>query len=401
MLLRLGSFLLVFSISLSLHAGDFEAKKFSNWHQWRGPLGTGCARGANPPVKWDEETNICWKVALPGRGSSTPIVWGDRIFLTYAIESVPEEGSVETPVDRPVDRPVKPVDLSPPEKESEKLQPNSQFSSLQVPTHSPSFRGNSHKFLMTTGAPKNKFKFVVLCLNRKTGEVEWEKTAITQVPHEGHHPHHGYASASPVTDGKQLYVSFGSRGIFCFDLDGNEKWSVDLGDMQTRMGFGEAASVAVDGDSLVVTWDHEGDSSLACLDTKSGHLNWRVDRDERTTWATPLIVHHQGTRHVVVNGSNRARSYDLKTGRVIWSCGGQTSNPIASPVSQEGVVFCMTGYKGYSVYALSLDGKNDLQGTPFVKWKSHESGPYVASPLLKSGFISFSHRCSRIDLRFL
>src|SRR5262249_7473064 len=146
-----------------------------NWPQWRGPLANGLAPKGDPPVKWDARTNIKWKTEIPGQGTSTPIVWGDRIFLLTAIDT----GRVAADADLP------------------RTDPAQQ---------------------KRTTAPNTYHKFVVLCIDRKNGKVLWERTATEQVPHEGHHPTHSYAAYSPTTDGKFLYVSFGSRGIYCYDL---------------------------------------------------------------------------------------------------------------------------------------------------------------------------------------
>ena len=237
--------------------------------------------------------------------------------------------------------------------------------------------------------PENLFQFLVLCLDRESGEIVWEKVATEQQPHEGHHGHHGFASASATTNGELLFASFGSRGLFCFDLDGNLKWERDLGDMRTRNGFGEGTSPAVHGNSLVVNWDHEEASFIACLDAATGQDKWRVDRDEPTTWNTPLIIEHNGVTQVVVNGTNRARSYDLADGRLIWECGGQFTNPIPSPVAADGVVYCMTGHQGYALYAIPLDAAGDITGTDKIRWHRGTSTPYVASPLLYDGLLYF------------
>src|SRR5690606_9062837 len=173
-------------------------------------------------------------------------------------------------------------------------------------------------------------------------------------------------------------------------LEGKLLWKADLGDMQTRNGFGEGASPALHGDTLVVPWDHEGESLIFALDAKTGDVRWKKPRDERTTWATPLIVEHGGKLQVVTNGSTRVRSYDLATGDVIWECGGQASNPIPSPVVLDQTVFCMTGYQGYAVYAIPLDAKGDITGSDKVKWSRRDSGPYVSSPVLYDGRLWFT-----------
>jgi outer membrane protein assembly factor BamB len=237
--------------------------------------------------------------------------------------------------------------------------------------------------------PENLFQFIVLCLDRESGKVLWQQVATEQQPHEGHHGHHGFASASVTTNGEMLFASFGSRGIFCYDLDGKLQWQRDLGDMRTRNGFGEGTSPVVRGDSLIINWDHEEESFITCLDAATGKDIWRVDRDEPTTWNTPLIIDHNGVTQVVVNGTVRTRSYDLADGRLIWECGGQATNPIPSPVSTDGIVYCMTGYRGYTLNAIPLDATGDVTDSDKIRWHRGSSTPYVASPLLYNGLLYF------------
>lgn len=351
-------------VAAAAQADDFESLRLENWPQWRGPNADGVSPSGTPPTSWDESTNIKWKVEIPGSGTSTPIVWKDRIYLTTAIKT---------------DKKGKPVDTS---------------SSPQRPGRPPRRGGGGQGdprsgsgFGATLTPPENLYQFLVLCLDRKSGKVIWQKVATEQQPHEGYHGHHGYASASPTTNGELLFASFGSRGIFCFDLEGNLQWQRDLGDMRTRFGFGEGTSPVVHGNSLVINWDHEGESFITCLDARSGKEKWRVDRDEPTTWNTPLIVEHKGVTQVIVNGTNRARSYDLADGRLIWECGGQFTNPIASPVASGGVVYCMTGYRGYALYAIPLDSQGDITDSDKILWHHDGGTPYVASPLLYDGLL--------------
>src|SRR5262245_11269047 len=134
------------------------------------------------------------------------------------------------------------------------------------------------------------------------------------VPHEGHHQTHSYAAGSPTTDGQRLYVSFGSFGIFCYDLEGKLLWQRDLGRMQTRLGWGEAVTPVVHGDSLFLNWDGEVNSFLYCLDAKTGKTKWQTPREEKTSWNTPLVVEHKGQTQVILNATERVRGYDAETG---------------------------------------------------------------------------------------
>jgi outer membrane protein assembly factor BamB len=202
------------------------------------------------------------------------------------------------------------------------------------------------------------------------------------VPHEGHHPDNDFASATPVTDGKHLWASFGSRGVYCYDLAGNLKWQKDFGDLTIKLSFGEGSSPALHGDTLVTNWDHENQSFIVAQDAATGDVRWRKDRDEKSAWATPLIVESGGRTQVVTSASNMVRSYDLTTGELLWECGGQVSNVTPAPVSDGKLVYCMSGYRGSALYALPLDQSGDLTDSEKIAWKADRGTPYVPSPLL-------------------
>jgi outer membrane protein assembly factor BamB len=229
---------------------------------------------------------------------------------------------------------------------------------------------------------------VVLCLDRETGKEIWRKVMIEAVPHESGHGTNTFASASIVVDGQRIYANFGSRGFFCLDMQGEVLWEKDLGLMRTRNSFGEGSSPSVYGDTVVVPWDHEGESAMVALDAKTGEEKWRVDRDERTTWSTPLITPFGDKVQVVANGS-KVRSYDLANGNLIWECGGQVGNPIPSPVRHENHVVCMTGYQGYAIVSMSLDSQGDITDSAKVAWTGDGAAPYVPSPALYGGLLYF------------
>ena len=318
-----------------------------NWHQWRGPNADGVAPYGDPPTKWDEKTNVKWKVKIPGHGSSTPIIWQDKIFLLTAIKT----------------------DKVDPKKTDPAKQPRRPF-------------GITY--------PNAYYQFIVMCLDRKTGKTLWKKVAREAVPPEGRHKDNNYASASPTTDGKYLYASFGSNGIYCYDLDGNKQWERDLGDMKTRLSFGGGSSPVVHGDSLIIQWDHDGPSFIEVLNTKTGKTRWKKSRKEPSGWATPVVVEYAGKTQVITNASNKVRSYDLSNGDVLWSCGGQVANVTPSPIVKDGVAYCMSGYRGAAGYALPLDAKGDITDSAGIKWKIGADTPYIASPVLYDGLIYYT-----------
>jgi len=226
------------------NVSDFE----KNWHQWRGPYMTGVSPDGDPPIEWSETKNVKWKIAIPGKGHSTPIIWGDKIFLLSAVET-DKEGKVET-------------------KEPEAK------------------RGRG----MPTTRSTKIHKFIVLAVSRDDGKILWEKTVKEEVPQEGTHEFGSWASHSPVTDGEHIYAYFGSRGLYCLDMEGNIMWERDFGQLSKHMNFGEGSSPAIYGDKIIVTWDHSGPSFIVALDKKMGKDIWKVDRDEETSWATPYVV---------------------------------------------------------------------------------------------------------------
>jgi outer membrane protein assembly factor BamB len=326
-------------------AADSAEARLDNWPQWRGPLATGLAPRADPPLKWDGKNNLKWKTAIPGRGASTPIVWGDQVFVLTAIDTGREAEPTAIPKPDP-------------------------------------------RFPKRTEPPKTYYLFVVLSIDRATGKVRWRQTATEQVPHEGLHPTTTYAAASPTTDGRFLYASFGSRGIYCYDLGGRLQWKRDLGRMETRLGWGEGSSPTIHGGTLVVNWDHEGKSFLTALDATTGKTRWKVDRDEVSSWATPLVAEHKGRAQVVVSATKRVRSYDLATGDLLWECGGQTVNVIPSPVPSGEAVICVSGYRGAAAAAIPLDSAGDV--TDKLVWHHGRGTPYVPSPLLAGDRLYFT-----------
>lgn len=328
-------------------AGDLEKERLDNWHQWRGPDANGTAPRADPPVKWDATTNIRWKVPLQGRGSATPVVWGDQVFIVTAVKTDRVAGAGDLPrVDAQVKK-------------------------------------------MTT-PPNIFYRFVVLCYDRDTGKLRWQHQANEAVPHEGHHASHSYAAGSPTTDGQRLYVSFGSFGIYAYDLAGKQLWKRDLGRMSTRLGWGEAVTPVVHGDSLLLNWDQEANSALYCLDARTGETRWKEPRDEKTSWNTPFVVEHKGQTQVILNATNRVRSYDLATGKILWECGGMTVNAIPSVIASEGIVYCVSGYRGSAGFAIPLDSRGDVTNTAKVLWKLDRGTPYVPSPLLTGDRLWFT-----------
>ena len=262
------------------------------WPTWRGPLNTGTSPTAQPPTEWSETKNVRWKVELPGRGSASPVVWGNHV---YVLTAVPAERAA--------------------------------------------------------GA-RGVHRFLVMALNRKDGKVVWQQTAKEEAPHEGTHQEFGtMASPSALTDGEHIIASFESRGIYAYDMNGKPVWQKDLGDKRMRNEFGEGSTPALYKDKLFVVWDHQAESFIVALNKRTGEEIWRTKRDEIDSWATPLVVEHEGRAQVVTGAMRGVRAYDAETGKVIWETGGLTMNPIPSPVAADGFVYLMSGFRGNALKA--------------------------------------------------
>lgn len=357
-----------------------------DWPRWRGPDASGTALESSPPVTWSESENILWKIDVPGIGSSTPIILGDRVYVSTAVKTdqVAEgAGSAEASNQTP-------PESGPPRGERQDGERRAEGGRLDGGRGGSGRGGRGRGRGGRGGAkPTNVYDFVVIAYDRNNGKEIWRTSVTQEVPHEAGHNTNTFASSSPVTDGEKLYMSFGSRGVFCLDLDGTQLWSVDLGQMQTRNQFGEGSSPAVHNGVLVVPWDHEGESFIVALDAATGEEKWRQSRDEQTTWSTPLITEYEGRTQVITNGSKRVRSYDLTTGELIWECGGQAGNPIPSPVRFEDNVIVMTGYRGYAIYSIPLSAKGDVTNSDVITWIEEDAAPYVPSPVLYKGQLYF------------
>ncbi|MDG2014487.1 MAG: PQQ-binding-like beta-propeller repeat protein [Pirellulaceae bacterium] len=339
---------LLLSFCCSLTANELN----DNWHQFRGPTGNGIALDANPPIQWTAES-AKWKTEIPGSGSASPIVWGDKIILLTSLKT-----------DRERENTTKPAE--PAEEKKGR-------------------RGGRRR--MSRAVPTNYHEFYVVCLNREDGKMLWKTKVAEEIPHEGGHSTNTFSSGSPVTDGKHIWASFNSFGLFCLDMDGNLKWDRQFGKMTTRASFGEGASPALYGDTLILNWDHEGQSFIEAMDAATGETKWKKERDERTTWSTPTFAKVGETVQVITNGSTRVRSYDLANGDLIWECGGQTGNPIPTPIVLEDMVVCMTGFRSNAAMGIPLNSQGDITDSDDIIWSRRDIGPYVPTGVLWQGNI--------------
>jgi outer membrane protein assembly factor BamB len=309
-----------------LRAAAADADQYNrNWPQWRGPAGNGLVLHGNPPLAWSEERNVKWKVPIPGSGHATPVIWEDKIFILSAIPSEGDGG---------------------------------------------------------------KFEFTVFCLDRRTGQTRWHAVARIDSSHQEIQPTNSHSSGSPVTDGEHLVVSFGSYGLYCYDLGGNRLWEKDLG--KVSVTWGEGSSPALAGNVVIVVQDNNAQSFVYGFDVRTGDELWKKPRDEGSSWTTPLVHERDGRTQVIINGAGAVRSYDPQTGDLLWQCSGLGVNVTPMVVVDDDTVYAMSGRRtSPAAMAIRLGGSGDLTGTDAVRWKVNRGTPYVASPLLYDGRLFF------------
>jgi outer membrane protein assembly factor BamB len=315
-----------------------------DWSRWRGPNDDGMARG-DVPHEWSDTKNIAWKVNVPGRGFSSPVIWGNKLFVTTAIP----------------------------------------LGDAKAPEATPNEGGGRRGAGGGAGLGPT-YSFRVMCFDRNSGKLLWDKEATKTAPHEGYHGRYGsFASNTPVTDGKHLVAFYGSRGVYVYDLDGKLIWSKQFSPMTMRLSFGEGVAPVLDDNSLYLKFDQEKDSSLVVLDKRDGKELWRVTREEPSSWSPPLIVTHGGKKQAVVSASNKVRSYDVTNGKLIWESAGLGTNVIPAPVTMDGIVYVMSGHREPNLLAIRLGKEGDLTSSDAILWKNDRGNSYTPSPVLHDG----------------
>ena len=345
MLLRKTSLILCLSLMIvHLHAQENSAFT-SNWPSWRGLYNCGSVIGGNTPIEFSETKNVKWKVEIPGKGHATPIIWGNQIIVQTAVAT---------------DKKAENQDAT---KPSNPMAPNQTDLIHQ---------------------------FMVISLDKNSGKINWKTTVKEVVPTERTHELGSWASNSPCTDGEYIFAHFGSRGLFCLDMKGNVKWERNFGQMDIVASFGEGSSPAIYKDKIFIPWDHQGKSFIYALDKKTGKDVWTAKRDEITSWATPVIVEVNGKAQVITSATNKVRSYDAETGKVIWECTGMTKNVIPCPIYADGILFLVSGFRGNAVKAVDLaKAQGDITGTPVILWEYNQDSSYTPSPMLLDGKLYF------------
>jgi outer membrane protein assembly factor BamB len=319
-----------------------------NWPQFRGKQ-AGVVEGKGFPETWSTSKNVVWKIEIPGSGWSSPIVWGNRIVLT----SVIREGKPETP------------------------------------TKGLYFGGNR------LAPPSDVHRWMVYCIDWSTGKILWERQAHQGVPESSHHIKNTYASETPVTDGERVYAYFGNVGLFCYDLDGKELWSRKFGAFPTLFAWGTAASPVLHKDRIYVLNDNEKESFLVALDKVTGKEVWRIDRDEKSNWATPFIWENEQRTEIITCGKKKVRSYDLD-GKLLWELAGMSSIVIPTPFAKSGLLYVSSGYvldPTRPIFAIRPGAAGDITlkdgetSNAFVAWYRKQAGPYNPSPLIYGDYL--------------
>lgn len=315
-----------------------------NWPGWRGD-GGGISPEKNLPLKWSEAEGVKWKVSIPGAGHSSPIVWGDRVFVTTAVADDP---NVET------------------------------------------FRGGVFMGGDRRKPDDSEYTYRVICLDADRGDVLWSKAVARQRPKTRRHTKNTYASETPVTDGTHVFASFGSADLYCVDFEGDVIWRRDLGLLRGRQGWGTGASPILFQNTVIVTGDSDDQSYIGAFEKGTGKPVWRTEREEGPSWGTPFLFDHNGRVIVVTNATRRMRGYEATTGKLQWECAGGSMISVPSPVAAQGLVFLSSGHnllRRQPIIAVRAGASGDItptknqSQTESIAWWHPRGGPYVTSPI--------------------
>ena len=345
----------VATLCLSLAAAAERAledrEDAANWPQWRGPAGLGVSPAADYPEDWAPKTetqaakNIAWQTAVPGRGHSSPVVWGHRLFITTSIEGELVPGHT-------------------------------------APDHMGFDMKGGYLHADSTGVD-HKYALKVLAYDTRNGKLLWEKTSYDGLMYDNRHKKNTYASSTIATDGTRLYAFFEAAGLYAYDVDGTLAWKASLGNI-AKAGMGPGTSPIIYEDLVILQIDQEmgAGSAIVALDTKTGKERWRAARSTRRSWATPLIVRTPIRTEMIASGAEVVVSYDPATGRELWRAPGVQSHPIPSAVASNGVVFLSAGSQAKRAVAIRLGGAGDLKDSPLIVWRYDKGTAYVPSPIV-------------------
>ncbi|MEJ2245878.1 MAG: PQQ-binding-like beta-propeller repeat protein [Acidobacteriota bacterium] len=324
-----------------------------NWPSLRGPEAKGLADGLNPPIEWDidQPLNILWRTPIPGLSHSSPIIWEDRIFVATVISSDPN----------------------------------------------PDFR-RAFALMGAEAATSSKDMYRqswrLYCLDKKSGEIRWEKIVHEGIPKNKRHPKNSHASQTPATNGKYVIVYFGSEGLYCFDMEGNLQWSRDLGVMVHPMGWGVASSPIIYKNLAIVQADHNEGSFIAAFDLETGKKVWSTPRDVITSWSTPTVYEGRTRTELVTNGTDLLIGYDPTTGKKLWSLKGTSRQSIPTPFEANGLLYFFSGFHSEGpMFAIRPGGSGDItpaegeNSGPYVAWRKERGAPEIPTPIVYGDYL--------------
>jgi outer membrane protein assembly factor BamB len=332
-------------IALLLSAFTFGSD--NDWPGWRGPTSNGVSALKDVPSSWGADRNIAWKTPLDGKGLSSPVVWGNRIFLTTDIQGAAVEGSV-------------------PPKHKVGGQPFRHPDSI----------GMDHKHTLK-----------LMCYDATSGKQLWERVAYEGMVADEIHKFNSYASATTVTDGKFVYAYFESQGLYKYDFDGKQIWKMSLGPILT-VGVGSGVSPVLFEDKIIILADQdEGENSfMAAVSTSDGKIAWKIPRKAQVSWTVPVILEVNKQPQLIVSGTENLIAYDPRTGKEIWSTPGVGGNSVHTPVFGHGMVFVSTGYPTKNVMAVRL---NPAAGEERVAWTYKKGTGYIPNTILYGDYLYF------------
>ena len=337
------------TLSLALVAVFVTTASAQNWPQFRGPGATGVVESPGQPVKWDAAAaqGVRWKLAIPGLAHSSPVVWGNKIFVTTAVNSAKDETRFGLYGD------VAPV----------------------------------------KNDPKHTWK--VYAIDRLKGTILWERIASENIPKVKRHPKSTPADSTPVTDGKYLVVLFGSEGLYTYDLNGKLLWKQDLGVLDSGWFYDadyqweHGSSPIIYKDLVIIQADVQKNSFIAAYDLKSGKLKWKTPREEIPGWSTPTVYEGKTRTELIANGAKAIRGYDPVTGKELWRLGPMSEITTPTPFAAHDLIFVTSGYAPIQpIYAIRPGGNGDLslkdgkESSDFVGWSKQRGGPYMPTPIV-------------------
>lgn len=338
-----------FLVAVTLLDSNAGASGPSNWPQWRGPDGQGVSMETGLPTEWSDAKNVKWKTAIAGRGHSSPIVWGKKIFLTTALDG-------ETIPGRPAGV-------------THKMSDGSEF------VHPDAVGANL------------KHTFKVICLDRDTGKILWERVAYEGPVQDSRHKKASFASSTPATDGKYVFAFFGSEGLYAYDFNGKQLWKQNLGTLGTAsVGYG--VSPILHGNLVIMQCDDSGmHSFIAAFDKKTGKEIWRAARKVDITWSTPVLVQAGNRTELVTSAAEAIIAYDPATGKELWRHKGLESNAVPTPVVSKDLVVLTSGSPSKIALAIKAGGSGDVTGSSQLVWSYNKGTAYVPSPILYGDYV--------------